>query len=263
MPIMWEIRKPVTEVSLRVRRFAILAVALMAWSAGAQTNLTLFMAGDSTMADKPLVPAYPERGWGQLLPLYFKASVRVENHAMNGRSTRSFIAERRWKGIMDKLQPGDYVIVQFGHNDEKTNNGARVTEPFGSFKQNFERFVREVREKKALPILATPIARRRFDKEGKFFDTHGDYPEAIRQVAKEQAVPLLELHTKTCELLKELGPEQSIKLFNYATPGEYAKLPEGLKDDTHLNAFGATRVCDLAIEEIIREIPELALHLKK
>jgi lysophospholipase L1-like esterase len=137
------------------------------------------------------------------------------------------------------------------------------SEPFGSFKQNFERFVRDVREKKALPILATPIARRRFDKDGKFFDTHGDYPEAIRQVAKEQGVPLLELHTKTCELLKQLGPEQSIKLFNYATPGEYAKLPEGLKDDTHLNAFGATRVCDLAIEEIVGKVPGLAVHLKK
>jgi lysophospholipase L1-like esterase len=155
------------------------------------------------------------------------------------------------------------VIVQFAHNDEKTNNGARVTDPFGSFKQNFERFVREVREKKALPILATPIARRRFDKEGKFFDTHGDYPEAIRQVAKEQAVPLLELHTKTCELLKQLGPEPSIKLFNYATPGEYAKLLEGLKDDTHLNAFGATRVCDLAVEEIVGKVPDLAAHLEK
>jgi lysophospholipase L1-like esterase len=256
-------RRRVTETSFRIRRFALLAFALMACSATAQTNLTLFMAGDSTMADKPLVPAYPERGWGQLLPLYFKSSMRVENHAMNGRSTRSFIAEKRWKAIIDRLQPGDYVIVQFGHNDEKTNNSARVTEPFGSFKQNFERFVREVREKKSMPILATPIARRRFDKDGKFFDTHGDYPEAIRQVAKEQAVPLLELHKKTCELLKQLGPEQSIKLFNYAVPGEYAKLPEGLKDDTHLNAFGATRVCDLAVEEIIGKIPELAIHQKK
>jgi lysophospholipase L1-like esterase len=258
MPMTRDIRKWITEAILSVRRFAIIAVALIAWSAGAQTNLTLFMAGDSTMANKPLVPAYPERGWGQLLPLYFKSSVRVENHAMNGRSTRSFVTEKRWKAIIDKLQPGDYVIVQFGHNDEKTNNGVRVTEPFGGFKQNFERFVREVK-----PILATPIARRRFDKDGKFFDTHGDYPEAIRQVAKEQAVPLLELHTKTCELLKQLGPEQSIKLFNYATPGEYTKLPEGLKDDTHLNAFGATRVCDLAIEEIVVKVPELAAHLKK
>jgi lysophospholipase L1-like esterase len=107
MRIAWKIPGRVIEVSFHVRRYALLAVALMTWSAGAQTNLTLFMAGDSTMADKPLVPAYPERGWGQLLPLYFKASVRVENHAMNGRSTRSFIAEKRWKAIIDKLQPGD------------------------------------------------------------------------------------------------------------------------------------------------------------
>ena len=236
---------------------------LLSWSSLAQTKITLFMAGDSTMANKPMRPANPERGWGQLLPLYFNDSVRIENHAMNGRSTRSFIAEGRWKAIINKLKPGDYVVVQFGHNDEKTNNGARVTEPFGSFQQNFERFVREVREKKATPILATPIARRRFDKDRRFFDTHSDYPAAIRKVAEEQNVPLLELHTKTCDLLKQLGPEQSIKLFNYAAPGEYPKHPDGLQDDTHLNAFGATRVCDLAVEEMVKKVPELATHLKK
>jgi lysophospholipase L1-like esterase len=228
---------------------------------GQSPAFTIFMIGDSTMANKPVVPANPERGWGQLLPLYFKDSVRIDNHAMNGRSGKSFIAEGRWKAVLENLQPGDYVVIQFGHNDEKdTGPGAG---PFGDYKKNLERFVAETRKKKAVPILATPIARRRFDKDGKFFDTHGDYPKAVREVAEEQKVPLLELHTKTSELLKQLGPELSLKLFNHTAPGEYAGLPDGLKDDTHLNALGATRVCDLAVEEITAKVPELARHLKK
>ena len=222
---------------------------------------TLFMIGDSTMANKPLVPPNPERGWGQLLPIYLKEPVRIENHAMNGRSAKSFIAEGRWETVLKKLKPGDYVIIQFGHNDEKiAGQGAG---PFGDYKKNLERLVSETRAGKATPILATPIARRRFDKEGKFFDTHGDYPKAVKQVADEMNVPLLDLHAKTSELLKQLGPELSLRLFNHVAPGEYARHPDGLKDDTHLNPLGATRVCDLAVEELTTKVPELRAHLKK
>ncbi len=247
-------------------RFWIVAVStLLLWrgTAFGAPPITLFTIGDSTMANKPLMPARPERGWGQLLPIYFKDSVRIDNHAVNGRSSKSFIAEGRRKAVLEKMRAGDYVIIQFAHNDEKTNNRVRVTEPFGSFKQNLELFVRETREKNATPILATPIARRRFDEDGKFFDTHGDYPAAVRQVAEEQKVPVLELHAKTSEWLRQLGPELSLKLFNHVVPGEYGEHPDGLKDDTHLNALGATRVCDLAVEEMAREVPRLAAHLKK
>ena len=153
--------------------------------------ITIHMIGDSTMANKPLVPPNSERGWGQLLSLYFDEGVRIQNYAANGRSTRSFIAEGRWKTVLQNLKPGDYVIIQFGHNDEKTNNAGLGTAPFGAFKENFESYVRETREHQATPILATPIARRRFDSDGKFFDTHGDYPAAIRKVAEEQKAPLL------------------------------------------------------------------------
>jgi lysophospholipase L1-like esterase len=222
---------------------------------------TIFMIGDSTMANKPLTPPKPERGWGQLLPIYFAGTVRIENHAMNGRSARAFITEGRWKTVLEGLKPGDYVIIQFGHNDEKiTGRGAGA---FGDYKKNLERFVAETRERKAAPILATPIARRRFDEAGKLFDTHGDYPQAVQQVAAEMNVPLLDLHARTLELLKGLGPELSIKLFNHAAPGEYAEHPDGLKDDTHLNSIGATRVCDLAVAEIGRTVPRLAAHLRK
>ena len=110
----------------------------------ARPGFTIFMVGDSTMADKPVIPANPERGWGQMLPMYFQDGVRIENHAVNGRSTKSFIDQGRWEAVTNLLRPGDYVIIQFGHNDEKKNDPKRYTEPFGSFKTNLAMFVRDI-----------------------------------------------------------------------------------------------------------------------
>lgn len=222
----------------------------------------VFLCGDSTMSDKPLFPAQPERGWGQVLPMYFKPQVRIENLAMNGRSSKSFRDENRWQPVMEKIQPGDFVIVQFGHNDSKRDARDRFTEPFGSFKQNLERYVREAREKQGSPILATPVARRSFTAEGKPKDTHGDYAVAVRQVAVEQKVPLLDMEKRTRELLEKLGPERSKKLFLWYEPGEFESLSEGKEDNTHFNAYGASRMCDLAAEEIRNHVPELAVWLK-
>src|ERR1039458_9120307 len=160
-----------------------------------RTGFTIFMIGDSTMADKPVNPPDPERGWGQMLPMYFKDGVRIENHAVNGRSSKSFLDEGRWEPVLNQLNPGDYVIIEFGHNDEKKKDPKRYTEPFGSFKQNLELFIRESREHKATPVLATPVARRKFDDNGGLVDTHGDYVKAVRQVAQEQRALLLEMNT--------------------------------------------------------------------
>ena len=225
--------------------------------------VTLFLVGDSTMSDKPLIPAYPERGWGQMLAMYFKAEVRVANHARNGRSSKSFRDEGRWSTVLALMKPGDYVIIQFGHNDEKKGDAARFTEPFGEFKQNLKRYVHEARAAKAVPVLATPVARRRFGADGQVRDTHGDYPEAVRQVAAEEQVPLLDMEKRSRELLSKMGPDQSKRLFDWAEPGEYEKCPEGLKDDTHFNAFGASRMCDLAVLEIRLAVPALAQRLVK
>jgi lysophospholipase L1-like esterase len=219
---------------------------------------TLFMIGDSTMANKPLVPAQPERGWGQMLPGYFKDAVRIENHALNGRSSKSFRDEGHWEIVRQRIRPGDYVIIQFGHNDEKEKDPKRYTIPFGSFKQNLERYVREVREKKGNPILATPIVRRAFTSDGQLQDTHGDYVVAVRQVASEQKVPLLDLEKRSAELLKKLGPELSKKMYMWCEPGEFATIPNGRKDNTHFNAYGASRICDLAVEEMKTAAPDLA-----
>ena len=231
--------------------------------APAAQSFTLFLIGDSTMSDKPLIPAYPERGWGQMLPMYFKPEVRIANYAVNGRSTKSFLDEGRWKTVLGLLKPGDYVIVQFGHNDENKRNAARFTEPFGEFKQNLQRYVRDARAAKAVPVLATPVARRKFSADGQVRDTHGDYAEAVRQVAAEERVPLLDLDKRSRELLAKMGPEQSKRLFDWVEPGEYEKCPDGLKDDTHFNAFGASRTCDLAVLELRIAVPELAGRLVK
>jgi lysophospholipase L1-like esterase len=222
----------------------------------------IFLCGDSTMSNKPLFPAQPERGWGQLLPLYFKEPVRIENLAMNGRSTKSFRDEGRWQPVLDRLQPGDYVIVQFGHNDQKQDDPKRYTNAMGSFKENLARYVREVREKQGHPVLATPVTRRSFNSQGELRDTHGDYSVAARQVAAEQKVPLLELHLRSAELVAKLGPERSKKMFMWYEPGEFASLPEGKQDSTHFNAYGASRICDLAAEEIKINVPGLAGWLK-
>ena len=232
--------------------------------ADAQSNLiTVHMIGDSTMANKPVIPANPERGWGQMLHMYFKDTVRVENCAQNGRSSKTFIAEGRWDKVVAALKPGDFVIIQFGHNDEKTNDVNRGTSPFGEYTTNLVRFIRETREHKATPILATPTARRKFDGEGNLTDTHGDYPKAVRAVAAEQKVPLLELTTATEKLLQQLGPESSKRLFDWIPAGEFAPAAKKLEDDTHFNAYGASRVCDLAVIEIETKVPEIASRLNR
>lgn len=232
--------------------------------AGAQSNpITVHMIGDSTMANKPVIPANPERGWGQMLHMYFKDTVRVENYAQNGRSSKTFIAEGRWDKVVAALKPGDFVIIQFGHNDEKTNDVNRGTSPFGEYTTNLVRFIRETREHKATPILATPTARRKFDGEGNLTDTHGDYPKAVRAVAAEQKVPLLELTTATEKLLQQLGPESSKRLFDWIPAGEFAPATKKLEDDTHFNAYGASRVCDLAVVEIETKVPEIASRLNR
>lgn len=224
---------------------------------------TLFLVGDSTMANKPVIPPNAERGWGQMLPAFFRNSICIENHALNGRSTKSFLDEGRWAAITNKLKAGDWVIVQFGHNDEKKNDPKRFTEPFVQFKTNLARYVHETLAAGAHPILATSVVRRSFDADGKLKDTHSDYVPAVRQAAAELHVPLLEIHDRSAAIVQALGPERSKKLYMWVGKDEFPSLPTPKEDDTHFCAYGATRVCDLAVDEIQKQAPELAKHLNK
>ncbi len=228
----------------------------------AKKGPTIFMIGDSTMADKPVVPANPERGWGQLLPTYFREGVRIENHSANGRSSKSFRDEGRWKTVQSRLKSGDYVIIQFGHNDEKDKSPDRYTVPYGTFDQNLTRYVEDTRKAGAHPILATAIVRRKFNADGKLEDTHGDYIKSVRELAPKFDVPLLDLNRSSEELVQRMGPECSKQLYKWTEPGDYPEQKSAFKDDTHLNAFGASRICDLAIIDLKAKVPELAKWLK-
>lgn len=222
-------------------------------------KISIYLIGDSTCADKPL-DDNPERGWGQLFPSFFSDDVYIENHAKNGRSTKSFINEGLWKIVLDKLKPGDYVFIQFGHNDSKSNDTTRYAEPHTTYKQNLIRFVSETRAKGAIPVLLTPVNRRKFDDKGKFEDTHGDYPAVAKETAKELSVPLIDVHAKSMKLFSELGPEKTAKFFLFGVPSETFKaLPKGNGDNTHFTHDGAIEVSKMVVEGI----KELNLDLVK
>lgn len=224
--------------------------------------VTIYLAGDSTCAAK-LPEKRPETGWGEMLGKFFQdGKVKIENHAMNGRSTKSFISEGRWQAIVDALKEGDYVFIQFGHNDESKDKGERYTPP-EDFKKNLSRMVTDVREKKAVAVLLTPVMRRRFDKDGKFYDTHGEYPDIARSVAKDLNVPLLDLHKKTEALLVQYGVEESKKLFLHLKEGENSNYQKGIEDNTHFNQRGAEEVAKLVAEEIQSRKIKLRKFLKK
>lgn len=225
--------------------------------------INIFMIGNSTMADKPFADGNPEKGWGQILPLYFKEGIRIENHAVNGRSTKSFIDEGRWEKVLHEITQGDYVFIEFGHNDSKKEDTTRFADAQTDYRKYLVKFINETRSKKGIPVLATPIVRRRFDDKGNFYDVHGEYPIVVREIAKEFNVPLLDLHMKTGIMLKDFGEEQSKKLFLHITPNEYKSLPEGKIDNTHLSPYGAFKVCDLAVEEMRKSLPELVKYFQE
>jgi len=213
-------------------------------------HFTIYTIGDSTMADKA-PDVYPETGWCMVLKNYFDKSVTVRNHAVNGRSTKSFINEKRWKAVLDSLRPGDFVFIQFGHNDEKSNDTTRYTTPFGTYKANLERFINETRAKGATPVLFTPIVRRKFGENGTLEDTHGDYPAAVRDVAKNMNVLFVDLQKLTEKWVNSLGDVASREYYLWTPPND--KFKEGRKDDTHLSEKGANQVARLALRDCIRQ----------
>jgi lysophospholipase L1-like esterase len=228
----------------------------------AQEPITVFLAGDSTMAAKR-AEKRPETGWGEFLQQHFDASkVRVDNHAQNGRSTRTFISENRWQAIIDKLRAGDYVFIQFGHNDSSKEKVDRYTPP-EDYRANLIRFVGEVRAKKATPVLLTPVMRRRFDEKGVFYDAHGVYPDIVRRVATEMKVALVDMHRKSEKVLVRYGVEESKKLFLQLAAGEHANYPQGVNDNTHFSPLGAEVMAGLAVEGIRERKLGLAKFLKK
>lgn len=223
---------------------AIVSFAILFLSfAPVKKKIKLYIIGDSTAANK-LPKAYPETGWGMKFQQFFDSNyVVVDNRALNGRSTLSFRNEGRWQPILDNMQPGDYVFIEFGHNDEKVEN-PNTGVNHETFKANLARYVAETRAKKGIPVLMTPIARRSF-KGGQLQNTHKGYPDVVRFVADSMQVPLIDMEKKTSALLTSLGDGGSKTLFNYVDSG-HVNYPKGIKDNTHLSPAGAEKVAALA-----------------
>lgn len=241
--------------------FVLFLLLLISGTVLAKEPITIYLAGDSTMAQK-LPEKRPETGWGEALQKFFKEDkVRIENHAQNGRSTRTFVAEGRWQAIIDKLKKGDYVFIQFGHNDESKEKVDRYTPP-EDYRRNLVKFITEVRAKQAIPILLTPVMRRRFDSDGKFLDTHGEYPDIVRAVAAENKVALLDMHRSSEKVIRQYGVEGSRKLFLQLAPGENPNYPKGIEDNTHFRPLGAEEMARLAVAAIRAEKLGLVKYLK-
>lgn len=221
-------------------------LALLAFSPP-KNKITVYLIGDSTMSIKE-TKAYPETGWGMPFVYFFDETVTVDNRAQNGRSTKSFLAENRWQPVAAALREGDYVFIQFGHNDEVPTK--RSYTPEADYRANLVRFITETRAKKATPVLLTSVARRKFDAASKVEETHAAYAEIVRAVARDQQVALID-HDKTSQaLLQQFGVEKSALLFNHLLPGEHPNYPEGRDDNTHFSELGARKMAELVLADI-------------
>jgi lysophospholipase L1-like esterase len=204
--------------------------------------------------------AYPETGWGMPFVYFWDSSVTIVNRAKNGRSTKTFISEGLWKSIYEEAGEGDYVFIQFGHNDESPEKKERYATP-DTFRMNLEKFVNETREKKAIPVLITPVSRRKFDTAGKALETHREYTAYVKEVAARENVWLIDLDAKSRELYQRFGREDSKLLFLQLKPGEHPNYPGGKEDNTHFNELGARLIAQLVLKEVSAVIPDLAARV--
>ena len=236
--------------------------AFLAFSAVAQEKIVLRLMGDSTMADKDLSYENPERGWGQRLKSHVDTNVVVVNYAQNGRSTKSVQTRGIWDRVKKDLKAGEYLFVQFGHNDSKESDTTRYAAAFGAYQENIRLFVDYALSVGAKPVLFTPVSRRWFDSEGNLkMNCHGDYPAAVTQVAQEYGLPIIDANTITQEWLISLGDEATRKYYMWLPEGTNPKHPKGLVDNTHTNVAGARQIVNLLLPEIVKVIPELKEHI--
>lgn len=224
----------------------------------AKKKIKVFLIGDSTMCYYEPARA-PLTGWGMPFANFFDSTVMIDNRARGGRSTRTFISENRWQPIADSLNEGDYVLIQFGHNDEaKEEKYKDRFTPVPDYKNNLVKFITETRNKKAIPVLITPVTRMRFDKEGKIQETHIEYSAAVWEVGKATNTPVIDLDRKSRDLLQSMGPIYSKWLFMQLDSLEHPSYPDGQKDNTHFNEYGARMIAEIVLAEIKNLNLELA-----
>ena len=219
--------------------------------------VTIYLAGDSTVADQR---KEPWSAWGQMLPRFFKANVAIANHAESGESLKSFVAERRLDKILETLKAGDYLFIQFAHNDQKP--GSSHVDPFTTYKEYLMKFVSAARERKAIPVLVTSMHRRNFNSQGRIVNTLGDYPDAMRQLAKAESVPLIDLNAMSKNFYEALGPEGTLNAFVHYPAGTFPGQDKELKDDTHFNLYGAYELARCVVKGIKADKLAIARYLE-
>ncbi|GGN13250.1 pectinesterase [Actinoplanes campanulatus] len=222
------------------------ALGIAAPAAAGRPRPTVFVAGDSTAATYA-VADHPRAGWGQALPVFLRDDIRVVNEALSGASSKSFVDLGRLDRILAAIGPGDVLLISFGHNDSKTADPARYTEPWTTFQDYLRLYLDGARAARATPILVTPVERRRFTGEGTPYLSHGEYPAAMRDLATTTRTPLIDLTDLSFALWGELGPEATKDHFLWLDAGESPNYPDGVVDNTHFQAHGAIEVARLVV----------------
>jgi len=236
-------------------------VLLSTFTVNAEPVNRIFMAGDSTMSVKH-VKDYPETGWGVPFSTFFNETIAVDNYAKNGRSTRTFISEGRWEKLTTQMKAGDFVVIQFGHNDQSKHKVDRYTPPT-MFTENLTTFINDVINKGAKPILMTPITRRHFTDNGRIKETHPIYADLVRGVAKHTKVTFIDMEKITKSYFEKLGDKDSALRFMHIAPNLHPNYPKGVRDNTHLNALGAREVAQLVLNELTLIDHELVYRLRQ
>jgi lysophospholipase L1-like esterase len=207
-------------------------------------NVRVYVAGDST-ASTYTSASSPRTGWGQALPVFFTSYASVVNVAQSGASSKSFIDQGRLDHILSLIQGGDYLLISFGHNDEKSDDPARYTIPSTTYKSYLTQYIDKSRAKGAIPILITPVERRKFNSAGVISASHGAYPAAMRELAAAKSVPLIDLTASSTAMWNRLGVDGTTSCFMIFAAGRYANYPSGSEDNTHFQAHGAIEVARL------------------
>ncbi|HUC83122.1 MAG TPA: rhamnogalacturonan acetylesterase [Flavisolibacter sp.] len=220
---------------------------------------TVFLAGNSTVVDQA---HEPWAAWGQMIPAFFQpGKIAIANYAESGETLKAFKGARRLEKIWSLAKPGDYLFIEFAHNDQKP--GGNHLDPFTTYKQTLKEWIAEAKKRNITPVLVTSMNRRSFDSTGLITNSLGDYPEVVRQTAKEEGVAFVDLNAMSKELYEALGVEGSIKAFVHFAANTYPNQPRDVKDNTHFSTYGAYQLAKCVVKGIQQSVPSLAKYLKK
>jgi lysophospholipase L1-like esterase len=228
--------------------FGLLAAVALLWQAVAHAAPVVYLAGDSTVVSYGS-GNYPQQGWGGRIKDYFGPGISFSNRAIGGRSSKSFVDEGRLAAILAVIKPGDYLFVQFGHNDGYSEPHLH-TDPYTSYKVYLAMYVDLARQYGAIPVLVTPMGRRRYDGSGQFLNDFADRAAAMKQLASEKNVPLIDLNASSIALYTTVGVTGSKDVFLWLAPGQYPNFPSGVSDGTHFQEYGAGQLARLVVQGI-------------